>query len=644
LLRTEICLNGDWDVVLNAGDESIPASGWQHRRVPAMPLIGDTPAVSAWYKKSFTIPREWAKPGRQFILHLDKVGHYAGVYCNGKRIAEHYGQYDPVEADLTGALKPGAANEIAIYAHNASGKYARPGAMITEAFEGNAYRGAAEAAEVRNWVGIVGDITLAWRPVTHVGEVFVIPSVRKKRLEARVATEGAGSGLTLRAAVLDKEKIVLKLPEKPAKSGETSTLEADWSDPVLWGPPGYGEPKLYVLRTELVKQGKVVDRSFTRFGFREVWISGRDMLLNGKKLWMAGTYFGKLNTLRYLNDRHPQSLMLSLMQASGLNTMHGHWDDLGTPWMDRCDEMGMLVLGGFFCDGRPKIHSKADDGWEDWMVKTCARWVRVTRNHPSIIAWRPADVIPPNMSNKRPEVWGRLDEQVRREDGTRPIADDSDIQAWSQSPLKAPGQYDDGSKMAAALAESTKPFLTKEIYGGFGEGEQGFYRIYYEKAFKGGGTGVIAQQMPLLERHGRFKIEWLSESGLGNRDLAAGDTPNWCDPTQPAWVPSAMSKLFAEAYQKFTQRVPAPVSAETAGEVLVGGLAPDDLAILMPRNPDVAEAAGVRADTGGKAWIAAQAGDYRVYYSKGSQEIAVPPGRFPLKPGYEAVERVTVHK
>ena len=49
--------------------------------------------------------------------------------------------------------------------------------------------------------------------------------------------------------------------------------------------------------------------------------------------------------------------MALLMQNSGLNTLHSHWDEAGQPWLDRCDEMGMLVLGAFVCDGRPKIHS-----------------------------------------------------------------------------------------------------------------------------------------------------------------------------------------------------------------------------------------------------------------------------------------------
>jgi hypothetical protein len=649
-VRASICLNGEWDVILNAGGDQIPATGWAHRRAPAMPLAAEPAVVSAWYRRSVRIPREWVKPERRFLLQLEKVGHYAAVYANGKLIAEHYGQYDPVDADLTAALEPGKANAIAIYVHNASGKYARPGLVVTEPFIGNAYRGAADQEPARNWTGIVGDISLSWRPAVAIEDVFVVPSVRNKRLEARVAMPAEARGLTLRAAVLDGAAVVLKLPETSVKN-ETSLLGAEWTNPVLWGPEPYGQAKLYVLRTELLKQGKVIDRSFTRFGFREVWVSGRDVLLNGKKLWVAGTYFGKLTPLRYLNDRRPQSLMISIMQASGLNISHGHWDELGKTWEDLCDEMGMLVMAGFFCDGRPQIQSKADDGWETWMADTCRRWVRVNRNHPSVVMWRPTDVVPGNVHPRRPEFWARLDEVVNREDGTRPLVDDSDVNAWAQSTYKNPQdqsrEFDDASKMAEALAASTKPLLTKEIYGGFNPVDKAseFFRTFYDKAYEGGGTGVIVQSLPVMQRSAPSRVEWLSESGEGNRDTGfpPRELANWCDPSQPAWNPSPFTTLFADLYRKHTGHTPAPSHSETRGEVLVSGLAPDDIAFLVPEAPDVAETIGVRASGDGKAWIIEpQPGRYSVQApGKPAVRLAAhaPAAR---KPGYDYVDRVSV--
>ncbi len=147
----------------------------------------------------------------------------------------------------------------------------------------------------------------------------------------------------------------------------------------------------------------------------------------------------------------------------------------------------MLVLGAFVCDGRPKIQSKADAGWTDWMAATGRSWVRVNRNHPSIVMWRPLDVVPPDVPGGRDGAWPKLAELVKQEDGTRPVADGSDIAAWAQNAFREPQNqkvYDDGSRMAKELAASTKPFLTKELYTGFSPIPQmtKFFSDFYDQS------------------------------------------------------------------------------------------------------------------------------------------------------------------
>jgi hypothetical protein len=664
LLRAEICLNGAWDTVPNAPGETLPAAGWSSRRVPSLPIVAtEPPTVSVWYRQRVRMDRSWFRPGRQFQLRLEKVGHYAAVHCNGRLVAEHFGQFTPFGADLTPFLDTGGSNEIAVFVHDASGKYARSGAVVDDPRDGNAYRGATDRLQQRNWVGIVGDIILAWRPALFIADVQIVPSVRTKRLEVLVDTTGPaaekdkGAGrapLTLRAAVLDDGKAVLALPEKPLERVAATSLAAGWSDPILWGPEPYGVPKLYTLRTELVANGAVVDRRFTRFGFREVWVEGRDVLLNGKKLWMAGTYYNKLAPLCYLNDRRPQALAIEVMQASGLNTLHGHWDTLGTPWLDCCDERGMLVLAGYYCDGRPQIQSRADPGWEAWMAETCSEWARTVRHHPSIVMWRPIDIGPVNAMARSRELFNALADRVRRVDSTRPFVfgnDGSEVDAWAQSPLKDPRdktQYDDGSRMVERFTGAQKPFLTKEIYTGFADVENvsRFFRTFAEKSYALRGTGLIVQHLPLIARSRPFAIEWLSPSGLGNRDtgpaVPPGNLPNWCDPSQPAWTPSPYSDLFRALAAQFLKQSPTAPVLERAAELLVTGLSANDLALLVPTDPAVAEAVGVRADDDGTAWfVPPRPGSYQLYYDGGSQAVFVPVRRGSRSPGYGDVERIT---
>jgi hypothetical protein len=592
LPRAEICLNGPWQ-----------ADG-ATRRVPEMPIATDPPTPSVTYRRSVHIPADWIAPDRRFVLYFEKVGHYAAVSFDGAKIGEHYGQFTPFEFELPANLKAGD-HQISVEVHSALGKYVREGADFDDPLIGNAYRGATDKIEQRNWIGIVGDVYLKWRPTEHIDDIFITPSVRHHTLESKITTVGAeGANFTLRASVLDNGKQVLAIPAKPA--GASVTLNAEWRDPVLWGPAPYGKAKLYTLRTELLKNGKVVDRQFTRFGFREVWIEGRDVLLNGKKLWMAGTYFGKLVPIRYINERHQQAEMIAIMQSSGLNTLHSHWDEPGQPWLDRCDEMGMLVLGAFVCDGRPLIESKADSGWIDWMATTGRQWVRANRNHASIVMWRPIDVVPPGVPGQRDAVWPRLAEVVKQEDGTRPVADGSDIAAGAQNAFldQANHIYDDGSKMAKELAASTKPYLTKELYVGFTPVPQmtKFFSDFYEKAYTGGSTGVIVQHMPLTEGAPPQPMTWLSESGEGNR-------PAKFHP--PDGPPTPYSKLFADLYTKLTKQTAKPQPIEKAPELLVSKLPPSEAALLVPADPSTNETIGVSAAADGTAWFyAPEAGDY----------------------------------
>jgi hypothetical protein len=205
--------------------------------------------------------------------------------------------------------------------------------------------------------------------------------------------------------------------------------------------------------------------------------------------------------------------------------------------------------------------------------------------------------------------------------------------------------------MVERFTGSRKPFLTKEIYTGFADVENvtRFFRTFAEKSYALGGTGLIVQHLPLIARSRPFAVEWLSDSGLGNRGtgpaVSPGNLPNWCDPSQPAWAPSPYSDLFRELSARFLKQPPAAQAPVRAAEILVAGLAVDALALLVPVDPTTAEAVGVRAAADGTAWIVPpRPGTYQLHYDGGSQAIVVPARSGSRKPGYDDVERITVER
>lgn len=149
---------------------------------------------------------------------------------------------------------------------------------------------------------------------------------------------------------------------------------------------------------------------------------------------------------------------------------------------------------------------------------------------------------------------------------------------------------------------------------------------------------MIVQQIPLIDRSTPFKIQWLSDSGLGNRDsgeMPEATLPNWCDPSQPLWTTSVYAKLFGELWQKYMNRAPVAATSVNESEVLVSGLRPDALAILLPREPGLVEPLGIRAAADGTAWIVVlRPGDYRLVHERGSMAVQVRRQQLPPKPGY----------
>src|SRR5579863_8828234 len=200
--RTDISLNGNWQYQLNLPQSPIPTTGWSTARVPALPYTNGT--ASVWYQQTFFVPSSWNITGRRFFVTLQQAGHYSAIYCNGTFVGDHFGQFSPNEAEVTGHVLFGQNNLIQIYVHKADTTYVRPGVNINQSAcptynpdcIGNAYRSAAPTNDYiqRNWVGLTGDVTFSWRPTQYLSDVFPITSVRNLTLTADVQVTGTGRG------------------------------------------------------------------------------------------------------------------------------------------------------------------------------------------------------------------------------------------------------------------------------------------------------------------------------------------------------------------------------------------------------------------------------------------------------------------
>ena len=102
------CLNGHWDFALTDGDA--PANYPEKILVPFPPEsylseIGrSTEYRTIFYRRFFSLPKDFSKDGDRIILHFGAVDQIADVYLNGKEIAHHEGGYLPFSIDVTELL------------------------------------------------------------------------------------------------------------------------------------------------------------------------------------------------------------------------------------------------------------------------------------------------------------------------------------------------------------------------------------------------------------------------------------------------------------------------------------------------------------------------------------------------------------
>jgi hypothetical protein len=631
--RVSINFDGTWQYVLNQPQSPIPATGWAPTRVPALPI--DDGTASAWYKLDFTVPSTWNQSGRRFFVTLDKAGHYGAVYFNGNFISDHFGQFSPFTVEVTSQIKFGQNNEIEIYVHKADTIYIRRGVNIDQSScptnnpdcIGNAYRSGTDTDQERNWVGLAGDITLSWTPNNYISDTEVVTSVRNSTITAYVTAQGSGT-LSARADVLDGSTVVLSLPPQGVTAG-VAKLQSAWSNPVLWGQPPYGLPKLYTLRTKLQQNGVTIDTTYTRFGFREVWVQGTTVMLNNQRLWMVGNFTSKLAPIRTVNDRRPQAFGYFIMEQSGFDALQSHWDDPGQSWLDLADEMGMLVIGSFFCDGVPTLkEAQLDDvnAWTQWEANTATEWATARRNHPSLVIWRPMDVLPPGAVQTT--VFPQVAAAIRAVDhSNRPLADDSDIDYWTQ-PIEN-GQTDTCSTDSSFITQiqgETKPLLTKELWGDMSLScAPGFLSQFYADSFNYGSVGLVLQEMQLFVYQPVTPV-WFSISGTGNRPSSfpienAGMVPNWIT---EQWTPTAYSGQYAGLYTTYWQ--PAVFSSSpTSGDYQATGIPSGvTFTFLTPAAVGSGNPTGVLAasDGSGTAWfVVPTTGSYKLVYTNNNQTV-----------------------
>ncbi|MFP4380015.1 MAG: glycosyl hydrolase 2 galactose-binding domain-containing protein [Candidatus Sumerlaeia bacterium] len=381
------------------------------------------------YRTQIEVPAEAA--GRGISLDFEQFNMIASVFVNGRFVKWSKNHDAPWELDITNHVKPGETNEIAVvikshyYAvnRNRAKSVEEQGVGLRAVFglPGNAYSSSSMGptvdfpvsapksdGDVPGITDYVKLIVAGGKP--YVEDVFAKPSVTQKQLGLEITLENPEDRdvpVTLRNSVVPWDRAGNwrnAQPEKTfseqsmtAQAGQRTTadLAFDWDNPTLWWPD---DPNLYMIKTEVVRDGKVVDTQWTRFGFREWgWEDGVLFTINGKP-WQ---FWNDLNNTQLKN---PQTLV-ETMKESGRNSKR-FWGKMHRGWggmtkreiLDLFDENGVVVRDTGAFDGQVFNYARGltqnDDGSKGYnkrlfqnVLDQQLAWVRGYRNHAAILIW-----------------------------------------------------------------------------------------------------------------------------------------------------------------------------------------------------------------------------------------------------------------
>ncbi|MCX5684640.1 MAG: hypothetical protein NT049_13265, partial [Planctomycetota bacterium] len=184
---------------------------------------------------------------------------------------------------------------------------------------------------------------------------------------------------------LDEPAMALPPQRIALKPGEMKTVTL--SEKVagrlkLWSPDA---PNLYGLILAVDTGGRTLDRSYTRFGWRECKIAGKNFVLNGQPLKMTGDLLHPFGP--FINSRRYVWAWYRMIKDMGGNAVRPHAQPHPRHYLDLADEMGLLVLDETALFGSSiSLNFEAPAAWQRFAEHYDGLVLR-DRNHPAVCGW-----------------------------------------------------------------------------------------------------------------------------------------------------------------------------------------------------------------------------------------------------------------
>ena len=443
------------------------------------------------YKKTIVLEEE--DLDKRIFLLFEGVAHIATLYFNGKEIGTHYSGYTSFTYEVTEFIKKGE-NEIVLKVDGRESCNTPPFGFVIDYL---------------TYSGIYRDVFLIKKNKSYIKDVFVSsPTLSSLRVEYDIESE---SEYSIRYSVFDNDRVIIEGETKESSLSLSSLSVSPWSP---------SSPKLYTLLSTLLIKGEVIDENTTEFGFRTVETKGKDLYINGEKVFLKG--LNRHQAWPYIGYAAPERMQRMdariLKEELGCDIVRTSHYPQSRHFISECDRLGLLVFTEI-----PGWQHIGDKEWKEKAIINTKEMVLQYRNHPSVIIWG----VRINESQDDDEFYKKTNETAHALDPTRPTSGVRYIEnsslledIYSYNDFSHTGNNSGVKKKGKITKHQDKPLLVSEANG----------HMFPTKSFD---TWERRQEHAL--RHARVindakkdgdhigAIEWCMTDYATHKDFGSGD-------------------------------------------------------------------------------------------------------------------------
>lgn len=291
-----------------------------------------------WYEKDIFIPSEYY--GSIVALRFGCATHTAEVWCNGIKVAAHEGGFLPFSADISESAVYGGMNHIAVRVNNELSETRMPCGTVKVKPDGTKRN--APYFDFFNYSGLQRSVWLISLPQKHIEDFDLIYSIDRNDAEIKYKISLSSGEKTVSEPSGDISVELIDAEGKSAAYAEGKQGVMHVRDAHLWQ---IRNAYLYTIVIRLKHGQKITDEYREQIGIRTVEIKGRQLLLNGKPVYLKG--FGKHEDADIVGRAFSPSIMkrdFELMKWSGANSFRTSHYPYSEEFYRMADREGFLVI------------------------------------------------------------------------------------------------------------------------------------------------------------------------------------------------------------------------------------------------------------------------------------------------------------